>query len=374
VKSTADVVIIGGGIQGISLAYHLAQQGLSDVCLLEMKALGSGSSGRSATMTAHSLVTQDCLPLTQISFTALMRFRDALDADPGYKPIGFLVLADEQDVSGMRRHHALLQVKGVESHLLDREAVSHLTPGLNLEDIEIGLYTPHDGEVDAHSIMMAYARHARRRGVTFLEGVEATGLEIKGGRVVGVRTTSGLIATNCVVNAAGFRARQVAAWADVDLPITNFKRHIFITGPMPAYADPIPFTYDLKAGWYMRREGPGLLIGMGAVESDEEDPQVDRSFLDQVVEHSMHRAPPLAEAGIKNGWAGLRPLTPDDNPILGQAPHLDGFFNDCGWGGHGIMHAPAGGMLLAELIVHGETTLADVHPFRVERFEGWLRG
>jgi sarcosine oxidase subunit beta len=126
-------------------------------------------------------------------------------------------------------------------------------------------------------------------------------------------------------------------------------------------------------GWYFRREGPGLLIGMGKQESDEEDPQVDWSFLDQVVEHSMHRAPPLAEAGVMKGWAGLRSLTPDDDPILGPAPHLAGFFNDCGWGGHGIMNAPAGGSILADLILHGETDLADVHPFRAERFPGWLR-
>jgi sarcosine oxidase subunit beta len=372
VKDTAEIVIIGGGIQGISLAYHLAQKGLTDVCLVEMNTLSSGSSGRSATVTAHNFVTDHCLPLTKLSFAAYMRFQQELDADPGFEPMGFLILADDQTAHDMHRRHALLQRYGVESHLLDREAISRLTPGLNLDDIKIGLYSPCDGSIDAHSIMMAYAQQARRLGAELAEDVKATGLEIKGDRVVGVCTTAGFIAANHVVNAAGFRAREVAAWAGMDLPITNSKRHIFVTGPVPTYAHPFPFTYDVSAGWYMRREGPGLLIGMGAVESDEEDPQVDWSFLDQVVEHSMHRAPPLARAGVKTGWAGLRSLTPDDDPILGPAPHLSGFFDDCGWGGHGVMHAPAGGMVLAELIVHGETTLAAVDPFRVERFEGWL--
>jgi len=386
VKNTAEVVIIGGGIQGISLAYHLARRGLTDVCLVEMNTLGSGSSGRSAAIIGHAFPSENCLPLVELSFAALMRFQDELDADPGYEPIGCLLLAGTQGAPDLRRRHALLQSKqspelcpepvegfaegGIDSRLVDQETISRLTPGLNLDGIEVGLYGPRDGSVDPHSIMMAYANHARRLGVEFAEGVKATGLQIEGDRVVGVHTTAGLIATHRVVNAAGFRAREVGTWAGMDLPITNLKRHIFVTGPIPTYSGSIPFTYEVEVAWYIRREGPGLLVGMGAVESDEEDPQVDWSFLDVVAEHSMHRAPALAEAEIKTGWAGLRPITPDDDPILGEASHLRGFFNDCGWGGHGIMHAPAAGMILAELIVDGEATSADISRFRAERFEG----
>jgi sarcosine oxidase subunit beta len=303
-----------------------------------------------------------------------MRFQDELDADPGYEPIGCLLLAGAQGAPDLRRRHALLQSKGIDSHLVDRETISRLTPGLNLEGIEVGLYGPRDGSIDPHSIMMAYTHHARRLGMEFAEGVKATGLQIEGDRIVGVHTTAGFIATPRVVNAAGFRAREVGTWAGMDLPITNLKRHIFVTGPMPAYSQSIPFTYEVEVAWYMRREGPGLLIGMGAVESDEEDPQVDWSFLDVVAEHSMHRAPALAEAEIKSGWAGLRPITPDDDPILGEASHLRGFFNDCGWGGHGVMNAPAAGIVLADLIVDGTTDRGNVMDayisrFRAERFE-----
>jgi sarcosine oxidase subunit beta len=297
-----------------------------------------------------------------------MRFQEELDASPDYEPIGCLLLASSYAASELRRRHALLRRLGIESHLVGMEEIARLTPGLNLEDIEVGLYNPHEGSIDPHSIMMAYTYHARRFGVEFVEGVEATGLQLVGGRVVGVHTTAGTIATPCVVNAAGFQARQVASWAGMDLPITNFKRHIFVTGPVPVYADTIPFTYDLEAAWYMRREGPGLLIGMGAVESNEEDPQVDWPFLDEVITHSLHRAPALVEAGVKTGWAGLRPITPDDDPILGPAPHLSGFFNDCGWGGHGIMHAPAAGMALAEWIVDGAPVSLDISRFGAERF------
>ncbi len=372
-KRAADVVIIGGGIQGISLAYHLAKQGVSDVCLLEMNTLGSGSSGRSAAIIGFAFPTEKSLPLTQLSYAALMRFEEELDADPGYEPIGCLLLASMQGAPELRRRHALLQNLGLESYLLDHDEISRLTPGLNLEDVEVGLYNPNEGNVDPHFMMMAYAQQARRLGTAFCEEARATGLAIDAGLVSGVHTTEGTIATPCVVNAAGFRARMVAAWAGMDLPIINIKRHIFFTEAVPIYSRSIPFTYDLEGPWYMRREGPGLLVGMGAVESDEEDPQVDWSFLDAVGEYTMHRAPALADAGIKGGWAGLRPLTPDDDPILGPAPHLQGFWNDCGWGGHGIMHAPAGGMVLAEWIAEGKTTSADVTCFAADRFAGQKR-
>jgi sarcosine oxidase subunit beta len=372
-NNTADVVIIGGGIQGISLAYHLARKGVPGVCVVEMNTLGSGSSGRSATVTAHSYTSAHCLELVKKSFAAYMRFEDELGADPGYERIGFLLIAGEASAPDLRTNFTTLQRAGVKSELLARRGIAALTPGLNLEDIELGLLTAQDGVIDPHSIMMAYAQHARRRGVEFYEGVRAIGLERHNDKVVGVHTTSGLIVTERVVNAAGFYARKVAAWAGMNLPITNYKRHVFVTEAVPAYPDPFPFTTDVEAGWYFRREGPGLLIGMGKQESDEEDPQVNWSFLDTVVEHSMHRAPPLAEARVMNGWAGLRSLTPDEDPILGEAPHLRGFFNDCGWGGHGVMNAPAGGMLLTDLIIDGATSLVDVQPFRADRFAGWRR-
>ncbi len=371
-KSRADAVIIGGGIQGISLAYHLARRGLTDVCLVEMNTLGSGSSGRSAAVIGFAFPSENCLPLVQASFVALMRFREELVTDPGYEPIGCLLLAGAEGAPDLRHRHALLQQRGVDSQLVDRDTISRLTPGLNLEDIEVGLYNAQEGCLDPHSMMMAYAQHARRLGVELVEDVRATGLQIEHDRVVGVHTSAGPIATPCVINAAGFRARQVAAWAGMDLPITNLKRHIFFTGPVPAYSSSFPFTYEVELPWYMRREGPGLLIGMGAVESDDQDPQVDWSFLDAVIEHSLHRAPLLEQAGVKGGWAGLRSVTPDDDPILGPAPHLRGFFNDCGWGGHGIMHAPAGGLLLAEWILDGEPTTFESDHFRVERFFGVL--
>jgi sarcosine oxidase subunit beta len=368
VTNTAGVVIIGGGIQGLSLAYHLASLGVTGVRLIEARTLGSGSSGRSATIIGHGFPAEEDLAMTRLSFAAVSRFQEELGADPGYEPIGCLLLARPEEAPGLRNRHAVLRGLGVESALLTGDEILRLTPALNLDGVEVALHVPRDGNIDPHSMMQAYAHHARRHGAVLVEEVRATGLQVQSGRVVGVETTAGLISTPCVVNAAGFRAREVASWAGMALPITNLKRHIFVTGPVAAYARPIPFTYEAGVAWYMRREGPGLILGMGAVESDEEDPQVDWSFLDQVIEQSLRRAPALADAGVKTAWAGLRPVTPDDHPILGEVQHLGGFYNDCGWGGHGVMHAPAAGQVLAELIAHGRAEVFDLAPYRAERF------
>jgi sarcosine oxidase subunit beta len=275
VKDKSDIVIVGGGIQGLSLAYHLARKGVTDVSLIEMNTLGSGSSGKSAAIIGFAFQSERSLPMTLVSFSALMQFEQELGSGPDYEPIGCLLLGGPRSTPGLTQRYALLQKLGIDSHLVDREAISRLTPGLNLEDVEVGLYNAREGSIDPHAIMMAYASYARRRGVELVEGVRATGLQIERGRVVGVHTTAGSITTPCVVNAAGFCAREVASWAGLDLPIKNLKRHIFVTGPVPFYNMSIPFTYDAEVSWYMRREGPGLIIGMGAVESDEMDPQVD---------------------------------------------------------------------------------------------------
>jgi sarcosine oxidase subunit beta len=338
-----------------------------------MNTLGSGSSGRSAAIIAYSLTSESCVPLLQYSFDAFLRFQDEVGATADYEPIGCLVLAGAEGAPELRHRHGLLHESGIDSRLIDHDEINRLTPGLNLEDIEIGLYNPREGAVDPHCIMMGYAQYARSQGVEFTERVRALGLRTKGDYVVGVDTSAGPIDTRCVVNAAGFRAKEVAAWASLDLPITNVKRHIFCTGPVPAYSESIPFTYETELPWYIRREGPGLLIGMGSEESDEDDPQVDWSFLDTVIEHSLHRAPPLEDAGVKSGWAGLRPITPDEDPILGPVPHLGGYFNDCGWGGQGIMHAPAGGLILAEWIVDGAPNTTEASAFSAERFDGAVR-
>jgi sarcosine oxidase subunit beta len=367
VKTTGDVVIIGGGIQGTSVAYHLAKQGIRDVVLVEADIVGSGSSGRSAAMILLQMSREQTVRLSQESFKEFLNFEEVFGADIGYKPIGYLNLATDAVADELRRQVGLQRQMGVPVDIVTPDDIARLVPSLNTKDVVFGSVCWKDGVVDPHSVMQAYAQHARRMGVEIDEKVQATGILLDGKRVTGVQTTAGYISTPLVVNAAGARAAQIASWVGVDLPIRNFKRTIFITDRFDEVPENTPFVMDLSVEWYFRKEGRGILMGMGLEASTTFEPQLEWEFLDTMIQHALYRAPILANARVMRGWAGLRPLTPDDYPILGPVGEVTGFVNACGWGGHGVMHAPIGGQLVAELIATGKTTL-ELTPFLAARF------
>ena len=368
-KSKANVVIIGGGIQGTSVAYHLAQRGVRDVVLVEADLVGSGSSGRSAAMILLQMSREQTIRLSQESFKEYFHFKEEFGADIGYKPIGYLNLATKEIADELRAQVALQHRFNVPTEILSPDEIKRRVPAVNVDDIEFGSVCWQDGVIDPHMVMQTYVQRARRLGAEINEQVEATGIVVEKGRVAGVQTSAGVISTSVVVNAAGARAAQVASWVGLKLPITNYKRTVFITDRFDEIADDAPFVNDMAVEWYFRKEGKGVLMGMGLEESTTFEPQLDWEFLDTLIQRALHRAPILANARVMRGWAGLRPLTPDDYPILGRAPGIDGFINACGWGGHGVMHAPIGGKLIAELIADGKTTTMDITPFALERFQ-----
>ncbi len=369
-KSSASVVIIGGGIQGTSVAFHLALRGIRDVILVEADLVGSGSSGRSAAMILLQMSREQTIRLSQESFKEYGHFRRDLGVDIGYQPIGYLNLATKEVADELRAQVALQRQFGVPVETLSPDDIKRLAPAVNVDDIEFGSICWQDGVIDPHMVMQTYVQRARQLGVDINEKVEATGIRVDAARdrVVGVETSAGFISTPIVVNAAGARAVQVASWVGLKLPITNYKRTVFITDRFDEIPDNTPFVNDVAVEWYFRKEGKGVLMGMGLEESTTFEPQLDWQFLDAMIERAMHRAPILANARVMRGWAGLRSLTPDDYPILGRAPGIEGFINACGWGGHGVMHAPIGGKLIAQLIADGKATTMDIAPFQLERF------
>lgn len=366
---TADVVIIGGGIQGTSTAYHLAKKGITKVALVEMDMVGSGSSSKSAAMLINTMGRRDTIRLSQESFKEYLNFENILGESAGFLQIGHLTIATGAVEPKLREEVATQRGLGVPVETLGPAELGEAVPSLNVEDITLGAVCWTDGIIDPHSVMQAYTRGARALGVEINERVQATGLEMSGGRVSGVETTEGIISTRWVVNAAGARAIEVAGWVGLKLPITNYKRHIFITDEFPEIPPRTPIVMDMQDDWYFRKEGAGILMGLGREESTSFEPQVEWELQDLLIERAIHRAPILANARIIRGWVGLRALTPDDLPILGQAPGILGFVNCCGWGGHGVMHAPIGGLLTAETIADGRTTALDLGPFRIERFK-----
>lgn len=356
-RSTADVVIIGGGVIGTSIAYHLATLGAQDILVLEKEPmLGMGSTGKCAGGVRQQFSTAINIRLAMESVRFFERLHQEMGADPEFRQHGYLFLATtEEDATTFRQNVALQSSLGLDVDILSPSEAKELVPALNVDDVLLATYCPTDGYADPHSVLQAFAKGARHLGVEIRTATEATGIRLEGSRVDAVITNQGAIETPIVVNAAGPWLASIARLVGIDLPVVPYRRQIFVTNPFPAIPAPVPMVIDFQPSFYFRKEGPGILMGM----TDDAEPSsfnthVDWDFLELVVEKAVHRAPVLAQAGFMDGWGGLYAVTPDDNPILGPLPEIEGFFCAGGFSGHGFMQSPAVGRVLAELILRGQ--------------------
>jgi sarcosine oxidase subunit beta len=369
-RATADVVIIGAGVIGCSTAYHLARTGITDVVLLEMDQVGSGTSSKSASMLSLQFGTDELSTRMGIySRDRYMQFEQEIGTPIDFKKTGWVSLATQESAEYLRKSARLLQSLDIRTETLAPEEIKHRYPEINTDDIVLGTYGPDDGSFDPHMIMWGYVGRARDMGVRLRQGVRATDIRVRNGRVEGVMTTEGFVATNTVVNAGGPWAIEIGRWAGVEIPIINSARSILVTAPFPEIPSDRPFVEDLTAEWYFRPEGPGVLMGMGASPTDTLDVSLDFETMEEIIDTAVYRVPVLERASVLTGWTGIRPMTLDDHPILGPVPSVEGFILNCGWDGEGFIQAPIAGQLVAELIRDGQTSTMDLDPFRIERFE-----
>lgn len=369
--TSASVVVIGGGVHGLSTAYHLVKRGLGDVIVLEKEPqLASGSTGLSAGGIRQQFSTVVNIRMSQYSVQRFERFEEEMDADPGFRQVGYLfLLSNEQESAIFRDSVALQRRLGVGTEWLSPDEVKARWPFLNMEDILAATYNATDGYGDPYGVAMGYAQQARRLGARILTQVEATGIDVAGGRVRGVRTTKGSIATATVVNTAGPYAHLVSQMAGVDLPAQPYRRQVFATAPFPQIPRDAPMTIDFHYNWYFRPEGPGIITGMSKLDQPPGfDLTVDREWMLKVIEHGTHRSPVFDEARIMRSWAGLYSITPDNQPIMGAIPGLEGVVCAVGFSGHGFMLAPASGLTLAEIILDGAPQTFDISDFSFTRF------
>ena len=371
---TADVVVIGAGIQGLSAAWHLAQAGIRDVVVVEKATVGSGSSRWSSSMLMLQMWKEWHLEFSRYCFERYAAFEDDTGHDPGLLRIGTLTLVTDDVAAEQRGLVALRRQHGIETQIVSPEELARWLPVLATESLAFGVYGPADGVLDTPNILKGWRVSAQEKGVQICEGRRATGLELQDGRVATVKTTDGDIATRHVVNAAGADADEVGAWAGLKIPLLNRVRNVFILTP-PAQLKRHIFVIDAATHWYFRHTEQMLFVGMGARENAPVQDRPDMDYWPEMRSMCLRKAPAFAAASITGGWSGIRPLTPDGSPILGPVAQVPGFINNCGWGGEGIMNAPAGGQLVAEQIHDGQTSTFDVQPFLLERFdaEGPLR-
>jgi len=367
---SADVVIIGGGVVGCSLAYHLALRGLRDVLVLERDAIGSGTTSKAAGGIRAQFGTETEIRFSLESIAVFERFAEEFSVDPGYRKIGYLFLvSDRGDLAGFQERMALQRRLGVDVRLISPDDARALVPALRVDDLIAAVWGPGDGMAGPAEVTAGFARRARELGARIAEGVELSALPVERGRVTGVRTGQGDVSTRVVINAAGPTAARVARLAGVGIPVLPRRRHIFYTKPFPELPGPVPLTTDRASGFYFRKEMDQLLLSPGDVEDIGADlaVPVDWSRVEETVEKALHRLPIVEKARVAGGWAGLRPLTPDDHAIIGWAPGVEGFFLTVGFGGHGFQHSPATGRHVAEWLVEGKSSL-DLSLFDPARF------
>jgi sarcosine oxidase subunit beta len=377
VKRTADVVIVGGGCMGASVAYHLARRGVTDVVLVEReKLLATGSTGRNAGGVRHQFSNDANIRLSIESIGAIERFADEVGHPVDFHQDGYLfLLSTPASVETFRRNVALQQRVGVEVDWLDAAGAARLAPGLDTAGVLGATFCQRDGIADPNGVTMGFAKAAQAAGVAIERDTEVTAIRIESGRIAAVETSRGTIETHIVVNAAGPHARQVGRLAGVDVPVEPYRRHIFIAalGKDAAGGEPrVPSSHilviDFETTFYFHREGAGLLFGMGEPgETPTFDTTVQWDFLPQVIEVAVTRLPALADASISHAWAGLYEMSPDGNPIIGAAEGVAGCFLINGFSGHGFQHSPAAGRILADVIT-GRDPHFDLTPFGAGRF------
>jgi sarcosine oxidase subunit beta len=367
---TASAVVIGGGVVGCSIAYHLARRGMRDVVVLEREAVGAGTTSKAAGGIRAQFPTETEIRFSLESIAVFERFADEFGVDPGYRRIGYLFLVSEAaDLQGFQERIALQRRLGVDVRVITPADAQELIPALRVDDLVAAVWGPQDGVAGPAEVTAGFARRARELGARIVEGIEVSGIELEHGRVTGVRTPRGQLTAPLVINAAGPAAARVARLAGVAVPVRPRRRHIFFTEPFPAIPGPVPLTTDRASGFYFRKELDQLLLSPGDVEDmgDDLSAPVDWARVAETVEKAVHRIPVIEKARIAGGWAGLRPLTPDDHAIIGWAPGVEGLFLAVGFGGHGFQHSPATGRHVAEWIVDGRSAL-DLSLFDPGRF------
>ena len=369
--TTADIVIIGGGVMGASAAYHLAQRGLKNIVLLEKEDFfGQGATGRCAGGVRYQFSTEINVKLSIESLPMIERFKDEIGQEVSYKQCGYLLVAtNEKDANAFKYNVKLQNKLGVSTQLLSGDEVRARLPLMKFDDAIVGTFNPKDGTVDPNSVVMGYISAAQKMGVKAITGAEVVGVSLRGDNIEEVQTTIGVIKTRMILNAAGPWAGQIGQMAGINIPVTPLRRQMFTTSPLKEVPSDFPFVIDFARSLYFHREGEGLLIGMSNQnEQPGTDQSVDEDFELVNLDAAIERMPLVEKAQRASHWAGLYEVTPDAHPIFGGTP-LNGLYLCTGFSGHGFMHGPISGKLMSEFILDGKYSSLDVSMLDLKRFE-----
>jgi sarcosine oxidase, subunit beta len=369
IPPVADVVIIGGGAMGVSIAFHLAEAGVGAL-LLERDQLGSGSTSRAAGGVRAQFSDALNIQIAQRSLQAFGDFGKRPGWDIDFKQVGYLfALTRPEDLAQFEANVALQQEYGVPSRILSPAQAAEISPLLAADDLVGAAFSPDDGHATPEAVVQGYAYGARANGAQLRVGCEVLGIEHRGGQIQRVVTDRGTVETHSVICAAGAWSQETGRMVDVDLPVTPLRRQILFTEPMEGLPDDLPMTIDFSTSFYFHREGPGLLVGMS---DPNETPgfkmETSDDWIPGLIEIAERRAPKVASVGIRGGWAGLYEVSPDHNAIIGEAQDMSRFIYATGFSGHGFLQAPAVGEIIRDLYLE-RAPFVDISPLGLDRFE-----
>jgi len=368
---SCDVAIIGGGIVGAAVAWNLAKAGCRDVAVVEREINpGLGSTAKAAGGIRAQFGSDINIRLSKLSLDLFETFSKDVGVEVDFVQAGYLWIATRPaEMETFRRNLDLQRSHGLDVKLLDRDGVKQRAPYVRVEDVVGGTFHQRDGYAPPADYVMGYHKAGLALGVRYLLQTDVTGVTIANGAATGLQTSRGEIQAKRVVCAAGAFSGQVGRMIGIEIPVQPIRRQVFVTEKIADLPHPIPMTVDFTTGVYCHSESGGVLVGL----ADRDEPpsfnqNVDYPFIEKMAELAMHRIPRLETATIKTQWAGLYEVTPDHHPILGAVPGLKNFYLATGFSGHGVMHAPATGKLMAELLTTGKTSI-DIRPLRYERFK-----
>lgn len=374
--ASPSIVILGGGVMGASVAYHLAARGAHDILVIDRASgPGGGSTSRATGGFRAQYATSINVQLSLLSRDKLGRFRDEIGGECGYEPAGYLWLAtSDRELAILDDARTVQHAEGLhEAVAVTPDDIARLNPAVLLDGIVGGAFCPTDGFIHPLGILEGYLSAASRLGVRIEWGVEATGLDREAsGRVTGVRTRTGTISTDAVVNAAGAWAGDFARACGLEVPVTPLRRQVARTVRTRVLPSSMPMTIFAGDRLHTRvRDGRVLLVWpTPGVPDHPFDDTLDPAWVTLVTAMAHKRLPVLRDVPVDLGacWAGLYEMSPDKHAIVGAAPGCENFYLVNGSSGHGVMHAPSLGHLLAELILDGRATTIDARPLRPERF------
>jgi sarcosine oxidase subunit beta len=371
---TADVVIIGGGIVGSSIAYFLTAAGCKGVLVIERESSqGKGSTGKSMGGVRAQFATPVNIQMSLYSIPFYAAFDEQLGYPCGYQAQGYLFCAtNDQHMAYLRTNYECQLRLGLkQARLISGDDIRSMFPQLRGVDIVGGTFCPTDGFVDPYSAMIGFMSWAADHGAELWKNTLVTGIQKDASGITGIETSRGSVSTRMIVNCAGAWAASVGEMAGVNLPVEPLRRMLVPTEPFDQFPRSAPMIIDMSNGFHFRPEGLGFLL---AWNDPEETPgykaDFDPAFVEKILTRAADRVPAFANVAVnpKRAWAGLYEMTPDHHPILGPTPDVPGFFLANGFSGHGVMHAPATGKILSDLILHGKTDLIDPSLLNLARF------